>query len=217
MLQRKALAEQMEQAGIIAIARGVSPSDMLETAEALADGGIKFLEVTFNQKNVKETLQSLELLASRAPKGLHIGAGTVLSTKQVEQAYDMGAKYIVTPNTDRTVIAKAGERSMAVVAGALTPSEAVVAYDAGADYIKIFPAGTLGLPYIKSLRGPLSHIPFFAVGGIDLSNIGEAFAIGIKGVGLGSNLVRTDLIQQQRFSELTEIAKQYVKKVDERE
>lgn len=214
MSEKQMLVEQMKVAKIIAIARGVDPKDIVDTAKALKQGGIQFLEVTFNQNDIDETKQSLQLLLN-GQTGLNIGAGTVISRQQVEIAHNLGAGYIVTPNTDTQVIKAASEFGMAVVAGAFTPTEVVNAYNAGADYVKIFPAGLLGVPYIKALRGPLSHIPLFAVGGIDIDNTKEVFGAGVQGIGLGSNLVRNDLIKQHKYDEVTQIAREYVELVSQ--
>lgn len=194
---------------IIAIIRGVPSTAMLDTAKALLAGGINMMEVTFDQSSeagIKETTDSLQLLSQSMSAEILLGAGTVLTAAQVELAWDCGAKYIISPNVDAEVIKKTKELGLVSIPGAFTPSEVVTAYKAGADIVKLFPAGLLGTAYIKAVLGPLSHIPVSAVGGIDETNIAAFFKAGVCSVGIGSNLVNARIACSGDFDKVTDTA-----------
>ncbi|ONI44132.1 2-dehydro-3-deoxyphosphogluconate aldolase [Candidatus Epulonipiscioides gigas] len=197
---------------VIAIVRGVGEEDILETAKALYDGGIKLLEITFNQKDpntLENTKKLIKLVSDKYGDKICVGAGTVMNIKQAQTAFDGGAKYFISPNTNIAVIHKANELGAVSIPGALTPTEAQNAYEAGADFVKLFPAGDLGTGYIKSVCAPLNHIPFLAVGGINSNNLADFMKTGIKGVGVGGNLVDLKIIKNKYFKKLTELAKEY--------
>ena len=166
----------IEQHKIIAIVRGVPQDRILPMAQALFDGGIRLLEITFDQSSPtgnRDTGKSIEALAAAFEGRMCIGAGTVMNREQVDIAINSGARYMISPNTDATVIQYTKSVGSISIPGAMTPSEIVYAYQLGADFVKVFPAGTLGEEYIKAIRAPISHIPLLAVGGID-DQIGRA-------------------------------------------
>lgn len=201
---------------IIAIVRGVPCTYILDTAQALINGGIKMMEITFDQSGedgIRETADSIRLLNEKLSDEILLGAGTVMTPDQVQLAYECGAKYIISPNVDTEVIQKTKELGMVSIPGAFTPSEAVTAHQAGADIVKLFPAGLLGTAYIKAIRSPLPHIPISAVGGIDENNIGEFFKAGICSVGIGGSLVDTKAILAGDFNMITETARKITKAV----
>jgi len=203
---------------IIAIVRGADPDSVVRIGQALADGGINMIEVTFDQKstdNYAATLNSIRALNTAFGGKVLVGAGTVLSVEQLKLAKEAGAGYMITPSVDTEVIRYCRKLDMAALPGALTPSEAVAAWNAGADFVKIFPAGGLGPSYIKSIKAPLSHIPLIAVGGVSEKNIGDFLRAGCVGAGCGGPLVRKDLIAEGRFDELTELAEKFVKAAEE--
>ena len=205
--------ELIKENKIVAIIRGVSSLDILDTAQALCEGGIKCLEVTFDHSSeeaMENTLDSIRKLREKYDGVLAIGAGTVVNTKDVIAAKEAGSSFIISPNTKTDVIKLTKKEGLISIPGSLTPSEVVEAYEAGADFVKIFPPGNLGLGYIKALMGPLSYIPMIAVGGVDSSNLNDFLRIGCKGVGIGGNLVNKKLIKEHRFTELTAIAKTFV-------
>lgn len=198
---------------IIAIVRGVPHSSIINTAQALLEGGIHIMEITFNQSSesgIQETAQSIRLLSEKLSGQILLGAGTVMTPDQVMLAKECGAKYIISPNVDIEVIKKTKEQGMISIPGAFTPSEAVIAHQAGADIVKLFPAGLLGPAYIKAIRGPLSYIPVSAVGGIDESNIAEFFKAGVCSVGVGGNLVDSKAIFAGDFKKITETSRKLI-------
>jgi len=204
--------EQIKKEKIIAIVRGISSDKMLDLAMAFRKGGIKCMEVTFDQSSkagIEETLKSIRLLAENGGD-LCVGAGTVMTVEQVRMAFEAGAKYIISPNVDERVIKETKKLGMVSIPGALTATEAAFAYECGADIVKIFPGGLLGEAYIKALKGPLSHIPLTAVGNINQKNCADFIKAGCAGVGVGGSLVSKTLINEGRFDERTAIAKEYI-------
>lgn len=207
------LLAEIYKSKIIAIVRGVPTAAMEQTARALLAGGVRMLEITFNHESeagLAETLDSIRELHTKLPDEILLGAGTVLSPDQVQLAYDNGARYIISPNVDVDVIRKTKELGMISIPGAFTPTETVVAYNAGADVVKLFPAGLLGTAYIKAVKAPLAHIPVAAVGGVDEHNIAEFFAAGVVCVGIGGNLVNNKLVAQGNFAKITQTAQRLV-------
>ena len=139
-----------------------------------------------------------------------VGAGTVLTIDQLHLAKDAGAAYYVSPNLNMNVIAEAKRLGLGALPGVLTPSEAVAAYEAGADAVKLFPAGSMGAGYLKAIRAPLSHIPIVVVGGIDAGNVAEFIKAGAIGAGVGGHLAKKELIISGQFDVIEREAKKLV-------
>ncbi len=199
---------------IIAIIRGVNSKDIIPTVNALLEGGVNCVEVTFNNKDDKEglnTLESISKIKNEFSKDIFVGAGTVLTPSQVERAVEAGAEYIISPNVSENVIRRTKELGKVSMPGTLTPSESMDAYNFGADIIKIFPAGDFGPSYLKSIMAPLNHLNFAAVGAINENNINDYLEIGINIFGLGSNLVNIKDILNKNFDNITKKAKIYKK------
>ena len=210
------IIDNVKQKKLIAIVRGMEPDYMLSLGQALYDGGIDMIEVTFNQSatdHYAATVKGIEILKEHFQDRVLVGAGTVLTTEQVDLAKAAGAGYIITPSTDPEVISYAKEQNLVAMPGALTPSEAVAAWKAGADFVKIFPAGNLGPAYLKAIRAPLSHIPFLAVGGINEKNIPDFLKAGAAGFGVGGNLVNKEWIMNGETDKITQLAKAFVQAV----
>jgi 2-dehydro-3-deoxyphosphogluconate aldolase/(4S)-4-hydroxy-2-oxoglutarate aldolase len=208
--QKLTLIEQLKQAPIIAIIRGIAEEKADATAQALADGGIVFLEVTLNTEG------ALDMIARfKAAHGhrMRIGAGTVLNLAMAKEAADAGAEYILSPNLNEAVIYFAQERGIDVWPGTMTPTEIVRAYEAGAQAVKVFPMGSLGLNYLKEIRAPLNHIPMIATGGVDLHNINEFLKAGAIAVGIGGNLIDKKDMQAGDFTAIEQRARAFVDKV----
>ncbi len=174
------------QEKLIAIIRSKSQSNVAVIIKALVDSGIKVLEVTSNTVGFSEEI----LKARKLYPNILIGAGTITNVNLAKKAVEAGAQFIVTPNTDASVVAYAHKNELPILMGALTPTEICTANEAGADAVKLFPGGieNIGIPYYKSIKGPLSDIALYAVGGISLNNIKEWFEAGIQGVGVGGSL-----------------------------
>ena len=198
---------------IVAIIRGFEPNVCLRLAEAYVKGGIEMVEVTFNQKapdSWKDTAWAIKSIKEQLGNCIKVGAGTVLTQEQLSICEDAGGEFMVTPNVNPELIRKCVADGLMAMPGALTPSEAVLAYDAGARYVKIFPAGSLGPGYIKAIKAPLSHIPLLAVGGIGPDNIAEFIKAGCVGAGVGGNLTNKEWIQAGAWDKITAVAEALV-------
>lgn len=202
---------------IISIIRSIKAEQIIETVSALLSGGISCVEITFDHTNsntFRNTIDCLDIISKHFGDDIILGAGTVLSAEEVHIAFDHNAKYIISPNTNFQVIKATKEKGMLSMPGALTPTEIVSAYEYGADIIKIFPIDTLGLPYLKALNSPLKQIPLSAVGGVTPDNIKLFLDNGATCVGIGSNLVNTDLVEKQQFDKIFTLAKIYSNKIN---
>ena len=197
---------------ITAIMRRIAPDRIADAAAALCAGGIRLLEITFDQASpvhLTETPAAIRTVKDRVGDHMLIGAGTVLTKEQALAAAEAGASFMLAPNTDPDVIKCANDLGLVTFPGAMTPTEIAAAYNAGADFVKVFPAGLLGVRYIKAILGPISHVPMTAVGDITLDNMNEFLEAGMKGVGIGSNLVSKKLIDSGDYDGLTALAQQY--------
>ena len=215
-MNKQATIADINRYKIIAIVRGVTGEALVETAEALYEGGIRLLEITFDQTgkiSATETAEMIAELCRRFAGRMRIGAGTVMTAEQARIAFEAGAEYMISPDTSREVIEETIRLGAVSIPGALTPTEVATAHAYGADFVKLFPAGDLGLSYIKSIRAPLAHIPMLAVGGVNEKNLGEFLSAGLSGVGIGSNIVNKKLIDNGDFAALTALAKQYTEQV----
>ncbi len=206
------LIARIQKEKIIAIVRGLPVDMVLKVVQALYDGGIRFVEVTFSQNSptcIEDTCRAIEAIAGRFPE-LYVGAGTVVTMQQLYAAHRAGARYMISPNTNPALIREAKRLGMLAMPGAMTPSEIVEAYEAGADFVKLFPTDNLGAGYIRAIRAPLSHIPMLAVGGVNDENMEEFYRAGVCGFGIGGNIVNKKLIAAGDFAGMTELARRYV-------
>jgi 2-dehydro-3-deoxyphosphogluconate aldolase/(4S)-4-hydroxy-2-oxoglutarate aldolase len=202
----------LQKEKIVAIIRGISYENSHETAQALLNGGIKLLEVTLNTDRAVNMIADLK--ESYGDK-LCIGAGTVMNLQMAKDAIAAGAEYLVSPNLDEAVIDYGIAHGVDVWPGTFTPTEIVRAYQAGATAVKVFPIDSLGVNYVKNVRGPINHIPMMVTGGVDINNINDYLSAGAIAVGLGGNIVNKQFIHDKKFTEITELAKQFVQKVQE--
>lgn len=209
--------ELVLQTKVIAIIRGLD-SGYEELVQAMYDGGIRAVEVTFNQKDPSawsKTTGAIRAIKALMGDKMAVGAGTVTSVELAELAWEAGAQFIVSPDMDPDVIRRTRELGMVSMPGALTPTEIKQAHKAGADFVKVFPAGNLGSGYIKAIRGPLNHIRLLAVGGVSEKNAADFIAAGCVGIGVGGNLVNKEWIAKGEFSRITAVARQLCEAVGE--
>lgn len=208
--------EWIQQRKIIAIVRGLAPEYMVKLAEALYEGGIDLMEVTFNQakpETWKDTAAAIKAVSEHMQGRMLVGAGTVITQEQLDMAKEAGALYIITPNTNVDLIRKVKEYGLLSFPGAFTPTEIEMAYEAGADAVKVFPAGNLGASYIKAVKAPLSHIPLMAVGGVNEKNAADFLKAGCCGIGVGGNLVNKEWIEAGEWDKIIALAQEYRKAV----
>ncbi len=193
---------------IIAIARGVKKSQIINLAEALLAGGIKMLEITCNTEGVFEMLK---MLREKMGGKMCIGAGTVITTQLAEKTIDAGAEFIIAPDTNTEVIDYCVKNDIAILPGAATATEILAAKRHGAKMVKIFPASALGVNYIKALRAPIDDVDFVAVDGLRPENMAEFFAAGCVAIGIGASVVRKEFIEKGDWGAIADIAGQYVR------
>ena len=211
---RSKVINAIEENKIVVIVRGVEKEKLIPLAEAMYDGGIRLLEVTFSANGKisdEETAENIRMLTDHFGDRMFIGAGTVLTEKQVELTKNAGGKFIISPDTNKEVIEKTRELDMVSMPGALTPTEIQAASRMGADFVKMFPVVNMGCDYVKAVLAPLSHIKLLAVGGINENNMAEYLKAGISGFGIGSNIVDKKLIEKNDFDKITKLAEEYVK------
>lgn len=182
----------LRETGIIAIVRHAEAQFILPMAEALYAGGIRMMEVTMNTVGAADMIRTLR--AAYDGK-IMIGAGTVTDPTRLQEAVAAGAQFIVTPNVCPEVISWCVEHDLLITPGALTPSEICTATSLGCKYVKLFPAGTMGVPYFKAVRGPLSDVHMLVVGGISSTNLEEYLAAGAIGAGVGGGLCKMQSLE----------------------
>ena len=210
---RKNVIEAIEKEKIIVIVRGVEEEKILPLVDAMYKGGIRLLEITFDatgKVSEDETAKCIKMLAKAYQDRMYIGAGTVLTQKQVELVKNAGGCFIISPNSDEKVIKKTRELDMVSIPGALTPTEIQMAHSYGADFVKLFPANKFGPEYVKAIKAPLGHIKLAAVGGINEDNMADYLKAGVSGFGVGTNITNKQMIMENDFDGIYKLAKKYV-------
>ena len=213
---REYVISKIEQEKIIAIVRGVEKKKLIPIAQALYDGGIRLIEVTYSMDKKISDEQTAEMIASLARHfqgEMLVGAGTVIEEKQVEYTKQAGGSFIISPDTYAPVIQRTRDLGMVSIPGAITPTEALTAVRAGADFVKLFPIAKMGGPsYVKAIFAPLSGVKMLAVGGIDENNIADYIKVGVKGFGIGANIIDKKLVEAEDYAGITALAKRYMAK-----
>lgn len=205
------LLSLIQKERLIVILRGFACDEAVRMAEALQRAGIRLLEVTFCQNiPAASTLSAIREITRRCP-GLTVGAGTVRSTAQLHDAYDAGARFILSPNTDPEVITETKRLGLFSIPGAMTPSEACTARSYGADIVKIFPAGVLGPSFFQAMKGPLPDLPLSAVGGINLGNLSDFLTAGAFCAGIGSQIADPAAGRRGEYDKIEARAAAYVR------
>lgn len=206
-MDKMMVLDYIRRHGIIAIIRADSGEDLVRVVEAVAEGGIRCIEVTMTTPGA---LRCLELAAVRlSATDICLGVGSVLDAETARLAILAGARYVVSPVLAPGVIETAHRYGCPCLPGAFTPTEIFTAWEAGADMVKVFPASLGGLDYIKAVRAPLPNIPLVPTGGVDLNNLAAFVAAGVSAIGVGGNLAGKDLIKAGKFAEITENARKY--------
>lgn len=210
---REKIIQAVEAEKIIAIVRGADPEQCLKVAQALYNGGIRLMEITYNQKDPaswQTTADTIAAIAKAFGGRMLVGAGTVTSPELVELTAQAGGMYIVSPDCNEAVIRKTLEMGLVSMPGALTPTEVLAAHEAGADFVKLFPIGNLGVAYAKAIMAPISHVKMLAVGGVNETNVSDFLKTGMCGAGIGGNLANKKWIEEGRYDKITETAKALV-------
>lgn len=199
MSGREAIVQSIEQAGIVAVIRMKEPGKLRAVVDAIADGGIRALEVTMTVPGAVELIRQL---APTLPAGFILGAGTVLDGETVARVIDAGAQFVVSPVFRRSVIDACHASNVPALPGCYTPTEILDAWEAGADVVKVFPATSLGPGFLKDVRGPLPQIKLMPTGGVTLDNAGDWIRAGAVAVGIGTALLDAAAIAAGDFDVL---------------
>ena len=213
MNNKEQIISRIENEKLIVIVRGVKSDKLIPFAKALYDGGIRLIEITYSadgKTSDEQTAEEISLLSKEFEGKMLVGAGTVLTKKQVELTLKAGGKFIVSPCICDKVIKKCNKLNMPCISGALTPTEIQTAYEIGADFIKLFPSNVFSADYVKAVKTPLSHVKLLAFGGVDTSNLQDYLDAGITGFGVGADIVKKDLIEKEDWAGITALANKYV-------
>ena len=207
MRSRSEIVSLLMNPGIIAIVRMDRGEQVAPICEALLAGGVLAVEITLTVPNAIELIrQTSQRFGSQAL----IGAGTVLNAEACRSVVAAGAEFIVSPITKLEILQAAHSADRPVMLGAYTPTEAQAAHEAGADFIKIFPADKLGPSYIRALRAPLPHLRLVPTGGVDLQTAADFLRAGCAALGLGSSLISSEIVAASNWAELTRLARAFV-------
>jgi 2-dehydro-3-deoxyphosphogluconate aldolase/(4S)-4-hydroxy-2-oxoglutarate aldolase len=183
------LIATLRRIGVVAVIRGKSADEAVAMGRALIAGGVMGIEITYS---TPDCAAAIARMVKEAPSEAAVGVGTVRTIAELEAAHAAGATYAVSPHTDLALIARARALGIPMLPGALTPTEVVTAWNAGASCIKLFPGSVVGVDYVKALRGPLPDIPLMVTGGVTVDNLPEWFAAGVVAVGMGGDLAKGD-------------------------
>jgi 2-dehydro-3-deoxyphosphogluconate aldolase/(4S)-4-hydroxy-2-oxoglutarate aldolase len=207
-MNRQQVRDRILEVGIVPVVRASSPGEALLAAAAVRQGGIPIVEITMT---VPGAIDVIRELAKGNAADVLIGAGTVLDAETARLCVDAGAQFLVSPGLNIPTIEFAVQQRVLILAGALTPTEITTAWNAGADFVKVFPCGQVGgAKYIKALKGPLPHIPLVPTGGVNLNTAGEFIEAGAAALGIGGELVQTDALKTGKPEIIVENARKFV-------
>ena len=213
MMEKREVFTKMVDEGLIPVIRVASASEAIDVANAIKEGGVSLIEITMS---VQGAIDVIKELTGKYKDEIIMGAGTVLDPETGRAALLAGAQFIVSPTLNLDLIQLAHRYSAVVVPGAMTPTEILTAWNAGADMVKVFPAAQLGGPaYIKALRGPLPQILLVPTGGVNLQNAGAFIQAGASALGAGGELVDKKAVKEKKFSVITENARAFLKAIRE--
>ena len=212
-MDKSVVNERIERTGMIPVIRAESSDEAARVVEAIAEGGVDVFEVTMT---VPGAVDLISKLAQRFGEEALVGAGTVMDPESANRCIDAGARFVISPSFDPATVAACVERGVTVMPGALTPTEIVTAWGAGADFVKVFPAGAVGgAGYIKNILGPLPHVKLIPTGGVSATNAADFIRAGAKAVGVGTELVDLKAIRQGNSNIITETARRFLAIVKE--
>jgi 2-dehydro-3-deoxyphosphogluconate aldolase/(4S)-4-hydroxy-2-oxoglutarate aldolase len=197
---------RLTDSGTVAVMRGADPDSLLEIVEALRAGGVTAVEITADNPNVTAMIDAV---TGSFDDEVVVGSGTVLDAETAVDTIRAGAEFVVGPTVSEAVVDACNRYGVAVAPGAFTPTEALSAYETGADFVKIFPASSGGPGHLSSIGGPLPQIPLMPTGGVDADNAGAYIRAGAEVVGAGSALVPGDAVAAGDFETITENARAF--------
>jgi 2-dehydro-3-deoxyphosphogluconate aldolase/(4S)-4-hydroxy-2-oxoglutarate aldolase len=212
-MEKREVFNRMMSEGLIPVIRVSSAQEAIDVADAIKEGGVTLIEITMS---VPGAIDVIKELTQKYRDEIIMGAGTILDPETARAALLAGAQFIVTPTLNLDVIQLAHRYSAVVVPGAMTPTEILTAWNAGADMVKVFPAAQLGGPeYLKAIRGPLPQILLVPTGGVNLQNAGAFIKAGAAALGVGGELVDKKAVKEKKFHIITENTRAFIKAIRE--
>ena len=212
-MDKQRVRERIVEIGVVPVVRASSPREARMAADAVCEGGIPVVEITMTVPGAVEVIRELTKTGS---SDVLVGAGTVLNAGAARRCLDAGAQFLVSPGLNLPMVELARKEGKVVMAGALTPTEIMAAWEAGSDLIKVFPCGQVGgAKYIKALKGPFPQIPLVPTGGVDLNTAGEFIEAGAAALGVGGELVQADALRANKPEIIVENARKFLAVVKE--
>jgi 2-dehydro-3-deoxyphosphogluconate aldolase / (4S)-4-hydroxy-2-oxoglutarate aldolase len=206
-MDKAAVRKRIEEVGLVPVIRASSPDEARFAADAIYEGGISVAEITMT---VPGALDVISDLARNSP-GVLIGAGTVLNAESARRCLEAGAQFLVSPGLHLKTVEHAVHHKVLIIAGALTPTEIMAAWEAGADFVKVFPCSNVGGPsYLRALKGPFPDIPLVPTGGVNLETAQEFLRAGAAALGVGGELILKDALKARDKQRLRDLAGKYV-------
>jgi 2-dehydro-3-deoxyphosphogluconate aldolase/(4S)-4-hydroxy-2-oxoglutarate aldolase len=207
-MDKQEVRERIMEIGIVPVVRAASAGEACIAAEAVCQGGIPIVEITMTVPGAVELIREL---VQNCGSEVLIGAGTVLNADAARRCIDAGAEFLVSPGLNLETVAFARGEGKLIMAGALTPTEVMAAWEAGADFVKIFPCGQVGgAKYIKALKGPFPQVPFIHTGGVNLDTAAEFLEAGSVALGIGGELVQADALKANKPEIIVENARKFL-------
>jgi len=203
---------RLVDSGVVAVLRGVPADQLIEIAEALREGGVTAVEITADTPNVGDLIGEV---AGSFDDEVVVGTGTVLDSETARTTLMAGAEFVVSPSLHEDVIETCNRYGAVSAPGVMTPTEAVRGYEAGADFVKVFPAKTVGPAHLGAMKGPLGQIPMMPTGGVSPENAAEYVEAGAFAVGAGGALVDYDAAERGDYEVITETAREFTRVVEE--
>src|SRR5246500_145340 len=206
-MKRAEVCERIKELGIVPAIRVCSAEDAHFAADSIAKGGIPIVEITMT---VPEAVELISHLVRHHQK-MVVGAGTVLDAETARRCVDAGASFLTAPGFSQAIVEYAAKDEVAVLPGALTPTEVVAAWNAGADFVKVFPCAQVGGEnYIRALRGPLAQVPIIAAGGVNQQTASNFILAGADAIGVGRELIPKEALQQRQEGRIRELARRFL-------
>ena|SRR5450631_1147415 len=207
-MNKQQVRDRIVEIGVVPVVRASSAAEALLAAEAVCTGGIPIVEITMTVPGAVEVIRELQ---RSALAGVLIGAGTVLDAETARRCVDAGAEFLVSPGLNLPTVEFAAREGKLMLAGALTPTEVMMAWNGGADLVKIFPCGQVGgAKYIKALKGPFPQIPLVPTGGVNLNTAAEFIEAGAAALGIGGELVEARALKSGKPEAIVENARQFL-------
>jgi 2-dehydro-3-deoxyphosphogluconate aldolase/(4S)-4-hydroxy-2-oxoglutarate aldolase len=207
-MKKQQVRERITEIGIVPVVRASSPEQAVLAAQAVCEGGIPIVEITMTVPGAVDVIRELR---KTADSSILIGAGTVLNSEMARRCVDAGAEFLVSPGLDIPTLEFAAREDKLMLAGALTPTEVITAWNAGSELVKVFPCGQLGgASYIKALKGPLPQVPMVPTGVVNLNTAGDFIKAGAAALGVGGELVQSDALKAGQPQTIVENARKFL-------